>query len=287
MSAEPVTAAEASPWEARRLRAEALRGRYPFADEVLALYLELLPVADEAWRTARLAPPPPTDLVGWAVATVLPGVVAATGRAGPAALGEAVVERSAGGDPDGVLAAWLAGAELGPVESYLARASLAPALEALRDRAAAACGTVPVPAGAASCPCCGGLPQLSVVADSGDVLVTGRRSLLCARCATSWAFSRSTCPGCGESDENRLLVYAEQWTGAVSRNGDVGDGNPAPVLPNLRIVGCTTCRAYLIEVDLSRDARAVPDVDELAALPLDLYAADAGLQKITPNLMGF
>jgi hypothetical protein len=27
-------------------------------------------------------------------------------------------------------------------------------------------------------------------------------------------------------------------------------------------------------------------VDELAALPLDLYAADQGLVKITPNLMG-
>jgi len=31
----------------------------------------------------------------------------------------------------------------------------------------------------------------------------------------------------------------------------------------------------------------VPEVDELAALPLDLYAAGHGLSKITPNLMGF
>jgi hypothetical protein len=31
----------------------------------------------------------------------------------------------------------------------------------------------------------------------------------------------------------------------------------------------------------------VPEVDELAALPLDLYAAGCGLSKITPNLMGF
>jgi len=28
-------------------------------------------------------------------------------------------------------------------------------------------------------------------------------------------------------------------------------------------------------------------VDELVAMPLDLYAADQGLSKITPNLMGF
>ena len=38
---------------------------------------------------------------------------------------------------------------------------------------------------------------------------------------------------------------------------------------------------------MARDARAVPEVDELAALPLDLYAADQGLTKVTPNLMGF
>jgi formate dehydrogenase maturation protein FdhE len=38
---------------------------------------------------------------------------------------------------------------------------------------------------------------------------------------------------------------------------------------------------------MARDPHAVPEVDELAGLPLDLYAADEGLTKITPNLMGF
>jgi formate dehydrogenase maturation protein FdhE len=55
----------------------------------------------------------------------------------------------------------------------------------------------------------------------------------------------------------------------------------------LRIAGCETCRRYLIEVDMAQDTGAVPEVDELAALPLDLYAADQGLTKVTPNLMGF
>jgi len=31
----------------------------------------------------------------------------------------------------------------------------------------------------------------------------------------------------------------------------------------------------------------VPVVDELAAIPLDLYAREQGFSKITPNLMGF
>src|SRR5215218_6438415 len=60
-----------------------------------------------------------------------------------------------------------------------------------------------------------------------------------------------------------------------------------PVFPHLRIAGCSTCSRYLIEVDMARDGRAVPEVDELAALPLDLYAADQGMSKLTPNLMGF
>jgi FdhE protein len=81
-------------------------------------------------------------------------------------------------------------------------------------------------------------------------------------------------------------VYAEQLEGPVSGNGKAG-GEVQPVFPHLRIAACSTCSRYLIEVDMARDERAVPEVDELAALPLDLYAADQGLTKVTPNLMGF
>jgi formate dehydrogenase maturation protein FdhE len=40
-------------------------------------------------------------------------------------------------------------------------------------------------------------------------------------------------------------------------------------------------------IDLTRDRRAVPVVDEIAAIPLDFFAKERGLQKIVPNLMGF
>jgi formate dehydrogenase maturation protein FdhE len=39
-------------------------------------------------------------------------------------------------------------------------------------------------------------------------------------------------------------------------------------------------------VDGRKDPGAVPVVDELAALPLDLYARERGFTKIAPNLMG-
>jgi FdhE protein len=274
----------ASPWAARRLRAEELRQRHPFATELLTLYLALAPVQEEIWRTTCESPPPQVGLARWAARSVLPGVVEATVTAGPATLREAVVSRF--GDPaiDNALAGWLAGVDLDPVDRYLARASLAPALEALGERAGDVCA--PEDGAHELCPTCGGRPQLSVVADSGEPLVTGRRSLLCSRCGSSWDYTRSACAACGESDEARLLVYAEQWGGPGSRSGN-GDGSGEAVFPNLRIAGCESCRSYLLEADLGRDGGAVPEVDELAAIPLDLYAADQGLTKVTPNLMGF
>jgi hypothetical protein len=288
VSADPASLQTvASPWAARRMRADELRARHPFADEVLALYLALLAVQEDAWGAAREGPPRPEEAARWAAARVLPGVVEATMAAGPAALREAVRSRRAGADHD-ALDGWLAGAELDPVDRYLARASLTPVLEALGERAGAACAPEREGDGGVRCPCCGGRPQLSYLASSGESLVSGPRSLLCSRCGTSWSFSRSTCPACGETDDARLVVHAEAWTGPVSGNGNgKGDGDGGPVFPQLRIAGCATCHRYLIEIDTERDGHAVPEVDELAALPLDLYAAEQGLRKVTPNLMGF
>jgi FdhE protein len=274
----------ASPWTARRLRAEELRDRHPFAGEILTLYLALLPVQEDAWRAVHESAPPPMELARWAAARLLPAVVEASAAAGPATLREALRSRFAEGAADEALAGWLAGAELDPVDRYLARATLAPALEALGERAGVACNSPGDGEDAAVCPRCGGRPQLSWVAASGEALVTGRRNLLCSRCGSSWEYIRGACPACRETDETRLLVYSERWEGPVSVNGN---GAQPAVFANLRIAGCETCRRYLIEVDMARDGHAVPEVDELAALPLDLYAADQGLTKVTPNLMGF
>jgi hypothetical protein len=273
-----------SVWAQRRLRAEELQARHPFVAEVLTLYRALLEVQEDAWLATCESAPRPDEVGPWAQDRVLPRVVEATLAAGPAALRDAVRDRPAEADRE-ALAGWLAGAELEPVDRYLARASLAPVLEALGERAGEACAPAPTDV---RCPRCGGSPQLSYLASSGDSLVAGGRSLLCARCASSWSLSRSTCPACGETDDGRLEVHAEKWAGPVSVNGGAnGDRDERTVFPQLRIASCSTCHGYLIEVDLARDGRAVPEVDELAGLPLDLYAADQGMKKLTPNLMGF
>jgi FdhE protein len=277
VSAEPAALElDAGQWDARRARAQELRERHPFAGELLTLYLALLAVQEDAWSEFRESRPDPAQLPRWAANRVLPAVVQATVAAGPAALREAASGRLAPEAAEDALAGWLAGAELDPVDRYLARASLGPLLEALGERAGEACDNTSEAGDGEVCPRCGGLAQVSCVAATGEALVSGGRSLLCARCGSSWSCSRSICPACGESGEARLTTYSEHW----------GSDAP-PLLPHLRIAGCETCSRYLIEVDLERDPRAVPEVDELVALPLDLHAADEGLTKLTPNLMGF
>jgi hypothetical protein len=278
-----------SPWAAHRRRAEVLRDRYPFAADVLTLYLALLDVWEDGWDLARSDRPEPGQLAGWAVDRVLPQVVKATEAAGPEALAAAARDLLEAGGIEESLAKWLAGGELAPVERYLARASLYAPLVALDADAGAACAYDPSPRDGGRCPRCGGPPQLSFRTDTEDRLVSGRRHLVCARCGQSWSYSGSSCPSCGETSGSRRTVYAERRDGPVM--GRAGDGPEdtadPPVLPHLRVDACTSCERYLIDVDLGRDIRAVPEVDELAALPLDLYAAEHGLYKITPNLMGF
>ena len=57
-------------------------------------------------------------------------------------------------------------------------------------------------------------------------------------------------------------------------------------LPHVRVEACDTCKRYLKSVDLTTNGLAVPVVDEIAAAPLDLWAAEHGYQKIELNLLG-
>jgi FdhE protein len=279
-----------SPWAAHRRRGEALRDRHRHAAQMLTLYLALLDAWEEAWRCARASQPEPHELAGWAAEQVLPRVVTATVQFGPRPLAAAVSDLRASGAIEQLLIDWLAGVEAPPVERYLARAVLRGPLEAVD--AAAACAGDPSPRGGRNCPSCGGRPQLSFRTNADGALVSGRRYLTCARCGSSWAYSSNTCASCGETAGAQRTVFAEHRDGPVVGRGNghaPRDGAPSdpPLFPHLRIEACESCTRYLIDVDLGLDVRAVPEVDELAALPLDLFAAERGLQKIAPNLMGF
>jgi hypothetical protein len=289
--AAPGVSSAASPWAAHRRRAELLRAHHSFAEEVLILYLALLDVWEEAGEAAREQAPEGLALSRWAGEHVLPRVVEATVAAGPELLADATQKCVKDGGAEEALVKWLSGSagDLDPVERYLARASLRGPLEVLET---SACIQDPSPKGGRRCPSCGGLPQLSFRTDTGDQLVSGGRQLSCVRCPASWGYASNSCASCGETGGARRTIYAERREWPVVGHGHATTpgkrpGAPMPMFPHLRIEACSSCNRYLIDVDLGHDARAVPEVDELAALPLDLDAAERGLSKITPNLMGF
>ena len=54
----------------------------------------------------------------------------------------------------------------------------------------------------------------------------------------------------------------------------------------MRVEACDTCHCYIKTIDLTKDGRAVPMVDELAAIPLSLWASENRYTKVSPNLLG-
>ena len=262
-----VVAEATTAYSERRDRARELGARLDFAEQQLRLYLAVVDAQERAFERAIAENPRPYELASFVVRDALPGIMEAAMAAGPGRLRDAILVRFHDGDLEGIVEAWLAGESESATDTFLARASTSPVLEALPDLAAA------VRSGEIDerhCPRCGGLPQLAVFAVTGEALLTSPRKLLCSRCANEWVMSRMTCASCGETSGAKMPILSD-----------------VELFPHLRIDACEICRRYLITVDQRKDPRAVPVVDELAALPLDLVAAERGYTKIARNLMGF
>lgn len=251
----------------RSARAADLARAYAYVAEPLRLYGAVLGAQERAYLRTREDAPAAADLVPYVVRVSLPLVMDATMTAGTETLREAVLLRFHEGDLDGIVRAWLSGGALSDADAYLARAATAPVLEARPELAAPLRGDGE---DERRCPACGGLPQLAVFAETSEALVTGLRRLVCSRCATEWSYARLTCVSCRETNGTKMPILADE-----SR------------LPHLRVDACETCHSYLVTVDVRRDPKAVPLVDEIAALPLDMLATERGYTKIARNLMGF
>jgi FdhE protein len=115
------------------------------------------------------------------------------------------------------------------------------------------------------CPLCLSKPLVGALRQEGD---GGKRSLICSLCATEWHYRRLVCPGCGEEDVHKLAVYS------------------AKEIPSVRVEACESCHTYIKTVDLTKDGNAVPVVDELATIPLNLWAQEHSYEKIHTNLLG-
>jgi hypothetical protein len=72
----------------------------------------------------------------------------------------------------------------------------------------------------------------------------------------------------GEEDVHKLAVYSGKE------------------FSHVRVEACDACNSYIKTVDLTKDGHAVPVVDELATIPLNLWAAEHGYLKLQNNFLG-
>jgi FdhE protein len=248
-----------SRWNRRIERANELAAKHPFAAEALSFYARIagfqksLYTGLEAGRGSLRGELELPILLPW-----FPPFLSLIESIAPPPLA-----RSAAGMRSEVLQEFWAGRELTDAETLIAWAFLQPYAEHLAEYLAHHAG--PAETQAALCPRCSRRPQVGVLRQLGD---GAKRSLICSLCATEWEYRRIVCPACGEEDVNKLPVYV------------------AEELPHVRVEACDTCHHYIKTIDLTKDGRAVPVVDELAAIPLSLWAAENGYTKWSPNLLG-
>jgi FdhE protein len=114
------------------------------------------------------------------------------------------------------------------------------------------------------CPFCKRKPAMGVMRPLGE---GGQRSLVCSFCLAEWEFRRIVCPGCGEEDPVKLPVYqAEEFQ-------------------HVRVDACDGCKTYIKTIDLTKSGLGEPVVDEMASVPLDLWAQVRGYAKLQVNLL--
>lgn len=145
-----------------------------------------------------------------------------------------------------------------PAQAFLACVLLQPYAQHVTSRLNVACENT-----ATRCPACGNPPQLSMLREFNN---GARRSLLCSLCFTEWEFRRVLCPYCGEQHKDKLPVFT------------------AEEFPQIRIEACDSCKSYIKCIDLSKDGHAIPPVDDLATLALDLRVQEQGYTRPCPNI---
>ena len=151
--------------------------------------------------------------------------------------------------------------DLEPAEELLSWIFMQPYAEYLADHTE----WIPPNGTPSVCPLCGSKPQVGALRPEGD---GGKRSLICSLCGTEWEYRRIVCAACGEEDVQKLAVYS------------------AKEFSHVRVEACDACRSYIKTVDLTKDGHAVPVVDELATIPLNLWATEHGYLKLHINCLG-
>jgi len=264
-TAEPSPGRVAAAFARRAARAAELAAGSESAEAPLAfaggLYRAQAELAAAVESAADLAGALERDLAGFAAA--LAGVLRYAAEMGPPGLSAAARARER--SDWAWLAAWWRDERSGRTD-YLARALARPYAEVLAAR-----GIPPSPPAASKggCTFCGGPAWIgcrrTAAGDAG-----AQRFLTCALCAGERPVNRIRCPGpgCGEEDPQKLPHFQSER------------------YPAVRLEACETCRGYIKSIDLTLDARAIPEVDDLSSISMDLWAAEQGYTRFEPSLAG-
>lgn len=262
----------------RLRRVEKLVARFSFAREILEFYRRIATFQQELYtkipaqwgRDSVIEPDKPLRAALNLVALLphFPGFLSLVEHDAPvplAAAAQAVASKSSAAWTASLADYWEQGGRdtrpADPKEQFLSRAFLQPYAEFAAERIA-----IPPLFGISRvCPLCEAWPMLGVLRPEGD---GGKRFLVCSFCAHEWEFRRVLCPACTEEDEKMLPVYV------------------AEEFPHIRVEACETCKFSLRTIDLTKDGNAVPIVDDLAAIPLSLWAEEHGYKRLQPNLLG-
>jgi len=274
-------------WQRRIRRAEQLATKHPFAAEILGFYIHAARFQQDLYQRLEnssggvppAVPSASSGQAGWAfrplsgqqdagatstLVASFPAFLSLVEEKGPARLAQ-VARNLRSSNPnswtDLFTECWTHIDAPTDPEEFLVLAFLQPYAEFVRSRA-------PLQLEGYThslCPFCNRKPALGILRQQGD---GGRRSLLCGVCLTEWEFRRVVCPGCGQEDHAKLPVYT------------------AEELPYIRVECCDTCQTYMKTIDLTKNGLADPLVDELASVPLNLWAQEHGYAKLHPNLLG-
>jgi formate dehydrogenase maturation protein FdhE len=261
-----------SQWDRRIHRANELAGLFPFAAEGLSFYLHIVKFQQFLYAQLHQLSARPRfssdrplreELDLKLILPKFSRFLSLIGEIAPEPLAEAAADLARGGPPawEEILAGFWrtdmesvdANGASGNSERSLAWIFLQPYAEYLADRR----GPTTPDGTPSTCPLCGGKPIVGVLRREGD---GAKKSLICMLCAHEWA--------CGEEREPQLAFYS------------------SPEIAHVRVDVCDTCHTYLKSVDLTKIGLAVPVVDELAAIPLDLWALEHGYHKLQFNMLG-
>jgi FdhE protein len=260
-----------NPWQRRIRRAEQLAGQHPFAREILSFYIHLARFQESLHQqleraSAKEAPVPlPRLPESPELLASFPAFLSLVEEKAPARFAQtAHNHRNASPDSwsDLLNHCWSTTDEPPDTpEEFLAFAFLQPYTEFVRAQARLQFDGY----NHSQCPFCNRRPAFGVLRPQGD---GARRNLVCGFCLCEWEFRRVACAGCSQEDPAKLPVYT------------------ADQFPHIRVECCDVCHTYIKSIDFTKNGLADPLVDELASVPLGLWAQGHGYAKLHPNLLG-